>query len=240
MKNRIFVLAGIVPVIAALFVMTLAFGHPVAVLGDALGFTPTFTPPPTDTPSVTNTPTGNGTPTSTPGESDTPISQNTPAPESHLSVTKSARPAQVLPGGQVVFTIQACNTGDGTADRVVVSDALPPELTLLSAYVSQGEVVVEGNGMRAELGALLAGECASVTLTAQVRADVAPGTEIRNVASVGDTYDDTTITIVGLLPESGRAVSLAEVALLMMGAGLLAIGMAKSRAVFHSRPPDGR
>ena len=223
MKARILTLAGIVHLtVATLLALTFLLGQPVAVSGEMLGFTSTFTPPPsTDTPVPTNTP--------IPG-APTPVPSDPVGPASRLSITKSASPTEVLSGGQVVFSIQVCNEGDTTAASVIVSDGLPSELVLASASASQGEVVVEGNGMRAELGALLAGECASVIVVAQVRADVAPGTEIRNVASVGDLYDDATVTVVGLLPESGRVLPLAVAAgLLVVGVCLLVVGVARMK-----------
>lgn len=223
MKARILTVAGIIHLtVATLLALTFLLGRPVAVSSSILGFTPTFT-----SSSPTNTPTPDST-------SDTPAAPSTrvpPTPEhpaQHLSIVKSASPTEVLPGGQVVFSIRVCNDGNATAASVIVSDGLPSELVLAGAFASQGVVVVEGNGMRAELGALLAGECASVTVVAQVRADVAPGTEIRNVGSVGDLYDDAMVTVVGLLPESGRVAPLAVAAgLLLVGACMLVVGMAR-------------
>ncbi|MFQ6101340.1 MAG: DUF11 domain-containing protein [Anaerolineae bacterium] len=219
MRARILTTAGVVHLtIAALLSLTFLTGLPDPVAGSELGFTPTSTPLPTDTPTPT------ATPTSTPVV--TPTSPPSP-PKPHLTITKTASPAQVLPGGQVTFGIQVCNVGDATADNVIVSDALPPELEMVSASASQGAVVVEGNGMRAELGSVYPGYCAEVTIVALVRADVAPGTQIRNVASVGDTYDDVTVPVVGFLPESGRIAPLAvAVGLLVVGVSLLIGGLA--------------
>ncbi len=237
MKARLFAIAGIVHLtVAVLLAATFLFGQPVAVSGEMLGFTSTFTPvsptdtpiPPTDTPVTTNTPVPIDTPI-TPEPTGTAVpSAPEPSLTPHLTIVKSASPADVSPGGQVIFTIQVCNDGDGTAASVIASDALPPELVLVSASASQGIVVVEGNGVRADLGALLAGECATVTIVAQVRADVAPGTVIRNVGSVGNIYDDVEITVASLLPESGGVVPLAVAAgLLVMGVGLLVLGAAR-------------
>ncbi|RLC92772.1 MAG: hypothetical protein DRI77_12560 [Chloroflexi bacterium] len=222
MKAKILTIAGIVHLtVAALLALTFLFGQPVAVSGSTLGFTSTPLPP--DTPVPPDTPTPSGTPIP---NAPTPAPSDPTGPTPHLVIIKSASPTEVLPGGQVIFTIQVCNEGDGTAASVIVSDALPPELTLVSASASQGQVVVEGNGMRAELGALLPGECASVTIVAQVRADVAPGTVIRNVGSVGDTYDDATVTVVSLLPESGKIIPLTmTTVLLLVGVSLLLVGV---------------
>ncbi len=232
-------------VMAAVFYAAFSFRPPATVARAALGITPTATltpaAPPTDTPVSTATPvptespppTATALPTGTPAPQ--PASPATPSPQPRITITKSAAPAEVLPGGQVVFTIRVCNEGDATAENVVVSDALPPELELVSASASQGTVVIEGNGVRAELGALEPGACAEITIVTRVRADVAPGTQIVNVASVGDTYDDASVTVTGLLPESGRALTLGVAAgLLIGGAVTLVAGLAcKMRGRTH-------
>jgi len=142
-----------------------------------------------------------------------------------VAIVKSASPTEVLPGDLVTFNIQVCNEGDATAASVIVSDKLPSELALVSASASQGVVMVEGDGMRAELGALLVGECATVTVVAQVRADVELCAKIRNVASVGNIYSDAMVNVACLLPESGRVVPLTAAAgLLAVGVGLLVVG----------------
>ena len=81
--------------------------------------------------------------------------------------------------------------------------------------------------MRAELGSIYPDYCAQVTIVARVRLDVLPGTEIRNVASVDDIYDDATVTVIGFLPESGRIAPLAAVVgFLVLGVSLLIVGSA--------------
>lgn len=216
MRAKVLATAGIVHLtIAALLSLMLLAGQPAPVVSSALGFTPTPTLPPTDVPATT------------PGTTPIVPTPTLPSSPPRLTITKTASPAEVLPGGLVTFGIQVCNAGDTTAVSVIVSDELPSEMEMVSASASQGVVIVEGNGMRAELGALLPGECADVTIVARVRADVAPGTRIRNVASVGDMYDDVTVTVVGLLPESGDIASLAVVVgFLVVGMGLLVVGSA--------------
>jgi uncharacterized repeat protein (TIGR01451 family) len=132
----------------------------------------------------------------------------------------------VLPGDQVTFVIEVCNQGNATAPAVVVSDALPPELEVVSASASQGRAVVVGNGVRAEFGALLPGECATLTIVAQVRADVPPGTQIGNVATIGDLVSNQVTVDVGvLLPPGGGTAALAVVVgLLVVGVSLLTTG----------------
>jgi uncharacterized repeat protein (TIGR01451 family) len=207
-KARVLTTAGVVHLtVATLLSMVFLFGQPATVVGSALGFTPT------PTPTVTAT-------TTTPE----------PRPSPRLTITKTADPAEVLPGDLVTFVIQVCNVGDATAENVIVSDALPVELEVVSASASQGPAIVVGNGVRAEFGDLLPGTCAELTIVARVRADVSPCSEIGNVATIGDLVSNwvwvTTPCPPPLLPESGRVVAQAVVVgLLAVGAGLLTAGL---------------
>lgn len=205
-KARILTTAGLIHLtIATLLSLTFLFAEPVTVTGSALGFTPTPTEPATGT-----------------------VTPEPPPPVCKLEITKTADPADVFPGGLVTFVIEVCNVGNRTCEDVVVSDALPDELEVVSASASQGQAVIEGNGVRGEFGDLEPGACAQLTIVARVRADVPPCTQFTNVATVGDIVSNiVTLTVPCLLPESGRTTSLAIVAgLVMMGLGLLATGLA--------------
>jgi len=218
-KARIFTTAGLIHLtIATLLALTFLFGQPAATTGSALGFTPTSTSPP---------PEPSPTPTPTDGDD---------KPSCHLTITKRASPTEVLPGDTVTIVIEACNVGDATCKDVVVSDALPPELEVISASASQGRAVIEGNGVRAEFGDLPPGACATLTIVARVRDDVPLCTQFTNVATIGDLVSNVvTLTIPCLLPKSGRTATLAVVAgLLAVGMSLLATGLAlraRNRAV---------
>jgi len=205
--KRLLLLAGVQLLILALIGLACLMQAPSTVRGAGLGFTPTPTP--------TNTPVP--TPTLPP----TPRTPRT-AP-SGLTIEKTTSASTVSPGEEVTFVIHVCNEGSAVAADVVVSDALPPELALVEATASQGRVVIEGDDMRAELGALAPDGCAEVTIVARVRDDVPPNTPIRNVGSVGDLYDDTTITTTttDLLPETGGALS--PLVLLAAGVGVAAL-----------------
>jgi len=229
-KSRILTVAGVLQIVIAVLLgltipeasATSFSNHSVAASEAMLGVTPTFTATSTDVPTPTDTP--ESTPiTPPPTAESTAIPTKSPPQNPRLTITKRANPSQVPPGDQTTFTIEVCNEGDKVAENVVVSDALPPELILISASVSQGEVVVEGNNVRAELGSIWPGYCAELTLVVQLRPDVPPGTQVRNVASIGDSYSDTTITsIPGLLPESGGIFPRFLVAVLFItGMGLL-------------------
>jgi uncharacterized repeat protein (TIGR01451 family) len=208
-KARIFTTAGLIHLtIATLLALTFLFGQPAATMGSALGFTPTSTSPPPEP-----------SPTPTDGHE---------KPSCHLTITKKANPTEVLPGDTVTIVIEACNVGDATCEDVVVSDALPSELEVISASASQGQAVIEGNGVRAEFGDLPPGACATLTIVARVRDDVPLCTQFTNVATIGDLVSNVvTLTIPCLLPQSGRTATLTVVAaLLAVGVSLLAAGLA--------------
>jgi uncharacterized repeat protein (TIGR01451 family) len=216
-KARIFTMAGLVHLtIATLLALTFLFGQPTTATGSALGFTPTSTSPPPE-------------PSPTPTDGDD-------RPSCHLTITKTASPTEVFPGDTVTFVIEVCNVGDATCEDVVVSDALPSELEVVSASASQGRAVIEGNGVRAEFGDLIPGACATLTIVARVRDDVPLCTQINNVATIGDLVSNlVTLTVPCLLPESGQITTWAVVlGLLVVGVSLLATGWAmraRNRAV---------
>jgi uncharacterized repeat protein (TIGR01451 family) len=208
-KARIFTTAGLIHLtIATLLALTFLFGQPNTAVGSALGFTPTSTSPP-PTPSLTPTPTG--------GDD---------KPSCHLTITKTASPTEVLPGDLVTIVIEVCNVGDATCEDVVVSDALPSELEVVSASASQGRAVIVGNGVRAEFGDLPPDGCATLTIVARVRDDVPLCTQFTNVATIGDLVSNlVTLTVPCLLPESGQITTWAVVlGLLVVGVSLLATG----------------
>ena len=210
-KARILTTAGVVHlIIAALLALMVLFGRPATATGSVLGFTPTSTEPPTPT----DTPT---TVTSTPEHEPTP----------RLTIIKTASQTELMPGDLVTFVIRVCNVGDATAENVVVSDALPSELEVISASASQGPAIIVGNGVRAEFGDLLPGACAELTIVARVRPDVPLCTQFYNVATIGDLVSNQVwLSTVCFLPESGTMVARALVlGLLAVGVGLLTTGL---------------
>jgi len=243
-KANLLTAAGIVHLITAVALALVLFvARPPVRTGAALGFTatpeePSPQPPPTATqgppPSpTTERPTPAPTPIPpTPGPSPppSPAPAPPPAPASELTVVKTVDRTEVLPGDSVTFVIQVCNVGDSTADNVVVSDALPSELELMSASTSQGAAVVVGNGVRAEFGSLAPGACAELTIVARVRPEVPPGTQIGNVATLPEQpASEVTVTVVSLLPESGGVAAIVAAALLVVGIVLLAAGALPGR-----------
>ncbi len=102
--------------------------------------------------------------------------------EAFLSVQKSMT-GLMQPGGIVTYTLQVSSLGN-TQDLadVHVTDALPPELTLLpvSLAASGGQVTVNGHGL-AWTGTVASAVTTTVTYAAQI-APTALGTTITNTA----------------------------------------------------------
>lgn len=237
-KANLLTAVGTVHLVAAIVLALVLFvAQPPVWTGAALGFTatPEEPSPPTDTPEPPPSPTSerptpgptpvSPTPGPAPSATPSPAPAPPPAPSPELTVVKTVDRTEVSPGDSVTFVIQVCNVGDSTADNVIVSDALPSELELISASASQGVAIIEGNGVRAEFGSLAPGACAELTIGARVRPDVPPGTQIGNVATLPErASQEVLVTVVGLLPESGGAAAIVAAALLVVGIALLAIG----------------
>ncbi|HEC33680.1 MAG TPA: DUF11 domain-containing protein [Chloroflexi bacterium] len=177
------------------------------------------------------------TPTPTPTSTPTPITTPSPPPtqQANLQVSKVAQPTQAIPGGTIVYTIVVENLGPGAATGVMLLDQVPPQLEVLEATVTQGEVLVEGNRVTATVGVLGVGHSATLAITARVRADVPPGTQVENVVvawsdQTGEITAAAVITVPGLLPESGGSdwgIAWAGVALALFGAGLAGLGLSR-------------
>lgn len=240
-KANLLTAVGAVHLVTAVALALVLFVAPPPVwTGAALGFTatpeePSPQPPPTETQEPPPSPTSerptpgptpiSPTPVPVPSPTPSPAPAPPPAPSAELAVVKTVDRTEVLPGDSVTFVIQVCNVGDSTADNVIVSDALPSELELMSASVSQGVAVVEGNGVRAEFGSLAPGACAELTIVARVRPDVPPGTQIGNVATLPErSSQEVLVTVVGLLPESGNTAKIVAATLLVIGIAFLGVG----------------
>ena len=162
-------------------------------------------PPPTETPTITPTP----RPTFTPTATRTPTPTATPAP--HIVVEKRVVPGTVNPGERVQITIVICNRGAGVATNVVMEDTLPDFLVVLGVQTTAGIPTVHGQTVTVRIGTMKPGECVTVTIDAQVRADTPSGTAITNIAVVrydGGTsegrFPTPTPTPLPPLPEAGR------------------------------------
>jgi len=116
-----------------------------------------------------------------------------------LAVTKSDSPDPVAAGGTLTYTIQVKNLGANDATAVVVTDKLPNELNFISASASSGSCQQQGHTVTCDLGTVLAGDTATVT----IRAKPTKAGTISNTASVRSPDDkaqandrDTEATVV--------------------------------------------
>lgn len=98
-----------------------------------------------------------------------------------LALTLFDGPDPASPGGTLTYVATIANAGPATATQITFSDPLPPELALLSATPSQG-FCTGSSRVTCELGTLLAGQLASVTLVTQISASAADA--VTNAASV--------------------------------------------------------
>jgi uncharacterized repeat protein (TIGR01451 family) len=101
-------------------------------------------------------------------------------PSGDLSITKSDAPDPVPVGGALSYTLQVANHGFTDATGVVVSDSLPPGVTLRSVTPSQGSCS-GGSAVTCSLGTIAGG--ATATIVIAVTAPPTPGT-ITNTANV--------------------------------------------------------
>ena len=109
-----------------------------------------------------------------------------------LIISKSASAANI--NANVVFTynVVVSNAGPGTASNVVVTDALPPGIRLLSTTSSAGLLLTTStNALTGTVAALAAN--ASATITLVVQADATVNGSIVNVASVTTTSVDLNV-----------------------------------------------
>ncbi len=120
-----------------------------------------------------------------------PIGGATAAPgPTDLKLTKADSPDPVVEDTGLAYTIQVQNLGSGgTADAtgVVVTDTLPSQVDFGSATTASGTCTRSNRTVTCDLGTLVAGAIATVTVNVVPRSD---GT-ISNTASVATTVMDT-------------------------------------------------
>lgn len=102
-------------------------------------------------------------------------------PTTTLAVTKVANVKTVKAGDTVVYTITVTNTGETAAKNVTVTDVLDSNLNWMRAELN-GTGITPVSGVY-HIGELAVGMSATLTITAQVAANVEPGTEIVNTAT---------------------------------------------------------
>lgn len=120
---------------------------------------------------------------------------DTPRPQ--LTLKKSASATVVAPGANITFTLAYANTGNATANAVVLSDPLPSGFTYVSATGSPGSTPgVGANGtVTWNFATLAAGASGTVTVTAQAtNAFTGSANPATNTASIAATEVTTPVT----------------------------------------------
>jgi uncharacterized repeat protein (TIGR01451 family) len=156
---------------------------------------------------VTNTASGTSDSTPTPVTDDaTTTVPGTPAPPPPpppsnpgivvLSLAKTAIPVSgsvVQPGQTINYTVTVKNSGNADAPGVTVVDTLPQHLTVNSSTISDNGVL--DNGARTitwALGTVAADTTKAVTFATTVDQDTPQGTDLVNVATLGNQQSSTT------------------------------------------------
>ncbi len=117
-----------------------------------------------------------------------------------LSVTKTAAPDPAVAGGSIVWTMQVTNNGPGIAENVVLMDRLPSGIVVsgFSASLPLGATGGCTTGtagsavdqLKCNLGTLLNGESATVTVTADVNPSLPDGHILENDVMVSSDVLD--------------------------------------------------
>jgi uncharacterized repeat protein (TIGR01451 family) len=107
-----------------------------------------------------------------------------------VALRKTAFPVRIAAGDPTSFVLVATNNGPGDARDVIVTDQLPPALTVTAAHLAVGSCTQTLTTVRCALGTLAAG--ASTQITVDVAGPPgAPSQTVRNDAAVQTTDPDT-------------------------------------------------
>jgi len=123
----------------------------------------------------------------------------TPVQElTNVRLRKSATPSPVAAGASLTYTLAITNDGPSVARDVVVTDALPADVSYVSA--TPAPALISGSLVSWTLGALQPGQSAFIIVTVQVSASLPAGALITNTAVVttstpGDNPADNPDTV---------------------------------------------
>ena len=148
--------------------------------------------------------------------------------QADLEITKTSGAASAMTGGTISYTIVVGNGGPSAATNVVVTDDLPSGLSFVSATPTQGTCNAS-DPVTCNLGTILSGASASITLVTQVTATSGTVTNTANVTSAeGDTDASTSAPIpvssaeVAVIPTASEW-GLLLLALMLAGAAALKV-----------------
>lgn len=113
----------------------------------------------------------------------------------NLSISKTGAPNPVVAGTDLVYTLTVGNAGPSTAGNVVVRDALPAQVSIVSANASQGTCNggIPGSPMLpmiCTLGSIASAGSATITITVRVSPSTPDGTILVNNATVESAAAD--------------------------------------------------
>ena len=116
-------------------------------------------------------------------------------PVADLTISKTDSPDPVVAGTELVYTIRVDNIGDAAADDVVVTDTLPPGMTLVSTTGCDED---PGGAPTCSLGSIAAGGFAEYTMTVAVDPSmggyIAINTAVVTTSSTESNTDNNTAT----------------------------------------------
>jgi uncharacterized repeat protein (TIGR01451 family)/uncharacterized delta-60 repeat protein len=133
--------------------------------------------------------------------------------DADLGVSLTADPDPVIAGNNVTYNLSLINYGPGTATGILVSDAFPPGVALVSSTPSQGTVTNSPGQIAWTVNSLANGASANLTFVLQ---PAAAGV-ITNTATVTATSndlnpeDDSTVSVVtAVAPTADLALALSD------------------------------
>jgi uncharacterized repeat protein (TIGR01451 family) len=109
-----------------------------------------------------------------------PLSANADAPDPMITLWSDL--TEVEPGDKVAFTIEVTNRGDHATVDTVVTDVIPEYLDIVWHATTQGQIVVDGQTVRADIGTVGPQFVVRIYIYTQVREDVPQPHEMENVA----------------------------------------------------------
>ncbi|HYC91065.1 MAG TPA: IPTL-CTERM sorting domain-containing protein [Thermoanaerobaculia bacterium] len=150
-----------------------------------------------------------------------------------LTITKTTPTTSIPAGGNITYTITVSNAGPSTATNVVVNDTLPAGLQFVSATPSQGSCNA-ANPVVCNLGSILAGGNATITLVAQATGSQTSVTNTATATSPDATGPDTVttppVTVTSTAEPVAAIPTLSEWMLIVMASLLGLVALIKSRA----------
>ena len=124
------------------------------------------------------------------------------APQPNLTITKTACPTPVVPGGVLTYTITFANTGEGPANDVVVTDTVPTGTTFISA---DGGGTESGGTVTWSVGTLAPNQSGSRTV--QVLVTAGNGSSLSNTATISASNATSKSTGAVITPVSNNGAS---------------------------------